>query len=100
MCGRFKLNVTPAKVKEYYDLTSELNFAPFWNIAPATPINTIIADKDENRHLKLMHWSLIPSWEKDKNISNRLINARSETIIDKPSLRVAFRHRRCIIPAT
>jgi putative SOS response-associated peptidase YedK len=80
MCGRFTLNVTPNKIKEYFDLTGELNFSPSWNIAPATLINSIIADEDENRCLKLMYWGLIPGWAKDKTIGNRLINARGETV--------------------
>lgn len=100
MCGRFELHATPAKIKEHFDLTGKLNFSPSWNIAPATPINSIVADEEENRHIKLMHWGLIPSWAKDKTISVRLINARSETITDKPSFRNAFKRRRCIIPAS
>ena len=100
MCGRFTLNVTPNKIKEYFDLTGGLNFSPSWNIAPTTPIHSIVADEDENRHLKLMYWGLIPSWAKDKTIGNRLINARGETVAEKPSFRAAFKRRRCLIPAS
>ena len=100
MCGRFELHATPAKIKAYFVLTGEIGFSPSWNIAPATPINSIVADEEENRHLKLMHWGLIPSWAKDKSIATRLINARSETITEKPSFRNAFKRRRCIIPAS
>jgi len=100
MCGRFTLNVTPDKIKEYYDLTGELDFSPSWNIAPGTPINSIIADEDVNRYLRLMYWGLIPSWAKDKTIGNRLINARGETVAEKPSFRAAFKRRRCLIPAS
>lgn len=100
MCGRFTLNETPSKLAEYFDLSGDLDFSPSWNIAPATLINSIVADENENRHLKLMHWGLIPSWAKDKTISNRLINARGETVSDKPSFRNAFKRRRCLIPAS
>lgn len=100
MCGRFALNVTPAKIQEYFGLSGELEFSPSWNIAPTTPINSIVADENENRHLKIMHWGLIPSWAKDKSIANNLINARSETIAEKPSFRNAFKRRRCLIPAS
>lgn len=100
MCGRFELHTPPAKIKEHFDLSGELNISPSWNIAPATPINSIVADEEENRYLKLMHWGLIPSWAKDITIATRLINARSETITDKPSFRNAFKRRRCIIPAS
>ena len=64
MCGRFTLNVIPDKIKEYFDLTGELDLSPSWNIASTTPINSINADKDVNRHLRLIYWSLIPSWKK------------------------------------
>jgi putative SOS response-associated peptidase YedK len=100
MCGRFTLNVTPNKIKEYFDLTGGLDFSPSWNIAPTTPINAIVADEGENRHLKLIHWGLIPSWAKDKIIGNRLINARGETVAEKSSFRDAFKRRRCLIPAS
>lgn len=99
MCGRFALNVSPSKLEEYFDLTGDLDFSPSWNIAPATPINSIIAD-EEKRHLKQMHWGLIPSWSKDKAIGNRLINARGETVAEKPSFRTAFKRRRCLVPAS
>lgn len=100
MCGRFELHTTPSKIKEHFDLTGELNFSPSWNITPATLIHSIVADEEEKRHLRLMHWGLIPSWAKDRTIATRLINARSESITDKPSFRNAFKRRRCIIPAS
>lgn len=100
MCGRFELHATPAQIKEHFDLTGKLNFSPSWNIAPTTLINSIVSDEEEKRYLKQMYWGLIPSWAKDKTIATRLINARSETITDKPSFKAAFRRRRCIIPAS
>jgi putative SOS response-associated peptidase YedK len=100
MCGRFTLNVTPSKLTEHFDLTGELIFSPSWNIAPTTSINSIVADESNNRFLKQMYWGLIPSWAKDRTIATRLINARSETITEKPSFRAAFKRRRCLIPAS
>jgi putative SOS response-associated peptidase YedK len=100
MCGRFELHATPAKIKKYFDLTGELHFSPSWNIAPTTPINSIVAYESDNRHLKQMYWGLIPSWAKDRTIATKLINARSETVAEKPSFRNAFKRRRCIIPAS
>lgn len=100
MCGRFTLTETPRKLTEYFDLSGDLDFSPSWNIAPTALINSIIADENENRHLKLMHWGLIPSWAKDKTIGNKLINARGETVSSKPSFRNAFKRRRCLIPAS
>ncbi len=100
MCGRFTLNETPRKLTEYFDLSGDLDFSPSWNIAPTALINSIVADENENRHLKLMHWGLIPSWAKDKTIGNKLINARGETVSSKPSFRNAFKRSRCLIPAS
>jgi putative SOS response-associated peptidase YedK len=80
MCGRFELHTTPARIKEYFELTGDLNFSPSWNIAPSAIINSIVADEDENRLLKQIYWGLIPSWAEYKTIAARLINARSETI--------------------
>lgn len=100
MCGRFTLNVTPSKLTEYFDLTGDLYFSPSWNIAPFSQINSIVADESGSKHLKSMRWGLIPSWAKDETIGNKLINARSETIAEKPSFRSAFKRRRCLIPAS
>lgn len=100
MCGRFTLNVTPSKLTEYFDLTGDLDFSPSWNIAPFSQINSIVADESGSKHLKSMRWGLIPSWAKDETIGNKLINARSETIAEKPSFRSAFKRRRCLIPAS
>lgn len=100
MCGRFTLNETPKKLTEYFGLSGDLDFSFSWNIAPTALINSIVADENENRHLKLMHWGLIPSWAKDKTIGNKLINARGETVSSKPSFRNAFKRRRCLIPAS
>jgi putative SOS response-associated peptidase YedK len=100
MCGRFTLNVTPSKLTEYFDLTGDLDFSPSWNIAPFSKINSIVADESGSKHLKSMHWGLIPFWAKDETIGNKLINARSETITEKPSFRSAFKRRRCLIPAS
>ncbi len=100
MCGRFTLNVAPSKLTEYFDLTGDLDFSPSWNIAPFSQINSIVADESGSKHLKSMRWGLIPSWAKDETIGNKLINARSETIAEKPSFRSAFKRRRCLIPAS
>jgi len=100
MCGRFTLNVTPSKLTEYFDLTGDLDFSPSWNIAPFSQINSIVADESGSKHLKSMRWGLIPSWAKDETIGNKLINARSEMISEKPSFRSAFKRRRCLIPAS
>jgi putative SOS response-associated peptidase YedK len=100
MCGRFALNETPRKLAEYFDLSGDLEFSPFWNIAPSTRICSITADQEGDRRLHKMKWGLIPSWAKDVTIGNKLANARGETVAEKPSFRSAFKYHRCIIPAS
>lgn len=100
MCGRFALNENPAKLAEHFHLSGDVDLVPSWNIAPSTRIYTITADETEHRYLRLMKWGLIPSWAKDSTISNKLSNARGETVSEKPSFRSAFKYHRCIIPAS
>jgi putative SOS response-associated peptidase YedK len=100
MCGRYALDADPVRFAEYFQITGELDFKPSWNIAPSSPIFTITADEQAKRHLRLMRWGLIPSWAKDPALGNNLINARGESVVDKPSFRSAFKTRRCLIPAS
>ena len=100
MCGRFALDISPAKLAERFNLSGEVSLAPSWNIAPSSRICSITADESEARHLNLMKWGLIPSWAKDETIGNKLSNARGETVHEKPSFRSAFKSHRCIIPAS
>ena len=100
MCGRFALKENPKKLGEYFQLTGDLEFLPSWNIAPSSRICSVTADAEGNRHLHKMRWGLIPSWAKDVTIGNKLANARGETVAEKPSFRSAFKHRRCLIPAS
>jgi putative SOS response-associated peptidase YedK len=71
--------------------------APRYNIAPTQSV--IVVGDDGERYLKQMRWGLIPSWAKDESIGNRMINARAETIAEKPAFRAALKKRRCLIPA-
>jgi putative SOS response-associated peptidase YedK len=71
--------------------------APRYNIAPSQPV--AVVPNDGQLKLDFYVWGLIPSWSKDPSIGNRLINARGETLAEKPSFRSAFRRRRCLIPA-
>jgi putative SOS response-associated peptidase YedK len=70
---------------------------PRYNIAPSQPI-AVVANNGQNR-LEFLQWGLIPSWAKDPQIGNQMINARAESLAQKPSFRVAYRRRRCLIPA-
>src|SRR5574338_42434 len=96
MCGRFTLTADPEKIREafpYVDVPEEIQ--PRYNVAPTQPV-AVIPNNGENR-LDFFVWGLIPSWAKDPEIGNRLINARAETLAEKPAFRAAFRRRRCLV---
>ncbi len=98
MCGRFTLTVDPADLQEAFPwLAIPEGARPRFNIAPTQPV-AVVPNTGENR-LDFYTWGLIPSWAKDPEIGNRLINARAETLAEKPSFRTAFRRRRCLILA-
>ncbi len=104
MCGRFGLDATWEELFDYYNLvrpheTGE-EMPPRYNIAPTQPIVMIGNGIDGKREGNLVRWGLVPNWVKDPKEFTLLINARSETAIEKPSFRTAMRHRRTIIPAS
>lgn len=100
MCGRFTLTQSAEEITEFFGLSEVLELTPRYNIAPSQLIAAIIQDKgSQENKLKWMRWGLIPSWAKDTRIGYKLINARSETLTEKPSFRNAFKHRRCLIIA-
>lgn len=83
-----------------FELEHVPNLEPRYNIAPTQPVAVVRLDREgRRREFTLMRWGLIPSWAKDIGIGNRLINARAETLTEKPAFRTAFRRRRCLIPA-
>ena len=74
------------------------NLRPRYNVAPSQDV-AVVRAADGGRNLSMLRWGLIPAWAKDPAIGYRLINARSETVAEKPSFRSAYRRRRCLIPA-
>ncbi len=96
MCGRFTLTIDPA---DLHDTFTEFNFpaqfAPRFNIAPSQPI--LVLPNDATNKVDFYIWGLIPSWAKDPAIGSRLINARAETLSEKPSFRSAYKYHRCLI---
>jgi len=70
-----------------------------YNIAPTQYIAAIRNDGEDGRELTMLRWGLVPFWAKDPSIGNRMINARAETVAEKPSYRAAYRHRRCLVLA-
>ena len=96
MCGRFTLTVDPAEIADTFgSFTFPIQFAPRYNIAPSQPVLAI--PNDAKNKADFFIWGLIPSWAKDPSISNKLINARGETIAEKPSFRGGFKYKRCLI---
>jgi putative SOS response-associated peptidase YedK len=98
MCGRFVITSPPAAVRQVFGYAEQPNFPPRYNIAPTQPIPVVILENGE-RHFKLMRWGLVPAWVKDPRQFTLLINARSETVLDKPAFKNAIKRRRCLIPA-
>jgi putative SOS response-associated peptidase YedK len=97
MCGRITLRATPEDLGSHFGV-SKVDCLPRFNIAPTQDVATV-RDSGQGRELVFLQWGLIPSWAKDKKIGAKLINARAETVAEKPAFRSAFKHRRCLIPA-
>jgi putative SOS response-associated peptidase YedK len=98
MCGRFTLTVDPAELRENFSNYSFPEpYAPRFNIAPTQPILAI--PNDDRNLADFFIWGLVPSWAKDVTIGSRLINARAETLAEKPSFRGSLKYKRCLIPA-
>ena len=98
MCGRFVITSPPAAIRQAFGYAEQPNFPPRYNIAPTQPIPVVIVENGA-RHFKLMRWGLMPAWVKDPRKFTLLINARSETVLDKPAFKNAIKRRRCLIPA-
>lgn len=100
MCGRFTLRVPAGVLVEEFRLDAEPLFSPRFNIAPTQDSPVIRAQAVTHaRSCAPLRWGLVPSWADDPAIGNRMINARGETVAEKPSYRAAFAKRRCIVPA-
>jgi putative SOS response-associated peptidase YedK len=100
MCGRFTLRAPADQLAMLFGLSSEPVLVPRYNIAPTQPVGLVRVEKATSaREWALAIWGLIPSWAKDPSIGARMINARSETVAEKPSFRAAYKRRRCLIPA-
>ena len=99
MCGRFVLDAPSEELAHHFNLKKKVTLEPRYNIAPSQPVTIIRSTVRENK-LSAVRWGLIPHWSKDEKIGYKLINARAETVREKPSFRDAFKSRRCLIPAT
>ena len=100
MCARYNLHSSPQALAEYFGVASQ-NLPrtlplPNFNVAPTQQAPVVL---DGPRRFEVMRWGLIPFWAKDVRIGRRTINARAETVAEKPAFRAAFRSRRCLVPA-
>ena len=101
MCGRFSQTATPSQIAQQFAVTDPPLFTPRYNIAPSQSVGAIRLEPDTStRKLVMLRWGLIPSWAKDPKIGFQCINAKAETVVEKPSFRSAFKKRRCLVLAT
>ena len=109
MCGRYASSRRPEDLVEEFEVEESRVPAPLepdYNVAPTKEVYAVVArppDKEKElppqRQLRVLRWGLVPSWAKDPAIGNRMINARMETVAEKPAYRLAFASRRCLLPA-
>jgi len=99
MCGRFTLHTPAADILQAFEVASDgVALVPRYNITPSQDIPVVRAG-DEGRELALVRWGLVPGWSQEARPKYSTINARVESVAEKPTYRAAFRHKRCLIPA-
>lgn len=100
MCGRYTLTCTPEVLAEAFRLDATPDLQPRYNVAPSQGVACVRAGlPSRKREAVTLRWGLIPSWASDPAMGMKLINARAETVAEKPSFRQPFRERRCLVPA-
>ncbi len=98
MCGRYSLTASLGELAQRFAFDGDRNdFRPRYNVAPTQQVLTVVGG--DNRRAGFMRWGLIPSWSKDGPSSRPLINARAETVAEKPTFRGPLKNRRCLVPA-
>ena len=99
MCGRFAFYSPAEATAALFGVDAAPEVEPRYNIAPTQYVAAIRQDEDQQRELVMLRWGLVPFWAKDPSIGSQMINARAETVAEKPSYRAAYRHRRCLVLA-
>ncbi len=100
ICGRYSIALEPSELAEILECAPpDFAFRPRYNVAPTQEVPVVVME-DGKRWLRLMKWGLVPSWAKDPAIGNQMINARAETVAEKPSYRKPFQRQRCLVPVT
>ncbi|HET9666707.1 MAG TPA: SOS response-associated peptidase [Desertimonas sp.] len=99
MCGRFVSSSSPEAIAEYFGATfAGETLGENFNVAPTNDVYGVVADTDGNLRLEVFHWGLVPIWAKDRKVGAKMINARAETLAEKPAYKGIFRKHRCLIP--
>lgn len=98
MCGRYTLTTDGQTLAAEFGIEEFASWEPRYNVAPSQAVAAIVRSGDGLKAAKL-HWGLVPGWAKDKKLGSRAINARAETVQEKPSFRAAFKRRRCLVLA-
>jgi putative SOS response-associated peptidase YedK len=99
MCGRFAFYSPHEAVARLFGVADAPAIEARYNIAPTQYVAAVRAADDQRRAVSMLHWGLVPAWAKEKSIGARMINARAETLREKPSFRTAYRRRRCLVLA-
>jgi putative SOS response-associated peptidase YedK len=98
MCGRYAITSAPEAIRALFRYQEQPNFPPRYNVAPTQPI-PIVRIVEGKRQFALVRWGLLPAWVKDPKAFTLVINARGESVLDKPAFRNAMKYRRCLVPA-
>ena len=97
MCGRYAFFSPADAIKRTFRVELVPELEPRYNVAPTQDVPVVRVGKEGGREFVMLHWGLVPFWAKDRAIGNRMINARVESVADKPAYRDAFRRRRCLV---
>ena len=101
MCGRFVTIIPPDVLAKIFGLIETPKLEPRYNVAPTQKVGVVrCCDDTNNKRFNVMKWGFVPSWSKDLSFGSHLINARSETVAEKPTFRHAIKYRRCIVPTS
>lgn len=100
MCGRYSITTPVEALRRLFGFEgAPANLQPRWNVAPTQAAPVIRLAGDGSREFRMLNWGLVPYWAEDKALQSHMINARGETVHEKPAFRQAFRQRRCLVPA-
>ena len=99
MCGRFVSSSKPDRIAEFFGASFDTpELPPNFNVAPTNDVYAVVADHQGRRHVQAYRWGLVPSWAKDAKIGSKMINARSETLAEKPAFKGLFKKHRLLVP--